>query len=248
MSFPIALKLDCFVKLAANDHCALEKLMDDERQIMARVDLPNDRFHSGPHFLTSGYAFQSTMLRDGRRQITCLLLPGDEFINRPGYEITALTDACVVKIPDALLERHPAIDEALDLSAHVNEAILREHVISLGARSAGERIAHMLCEWFVRSRRVKLTDKTSCPFPLNQKQIGSHMGLSLVHTNRSLQMLRDENLIRIEGRKLTILDLPGLKAAGYFQPGYLSYKPEKATTAPKRRSVKGRDGFSTPPA
>jgi hypothetical protein len=45
-----------------------------------------------------------------------------------------------------------------------------------------------------------------------------------VHVNRTLQELRAEQLIRLEGGTLTILDWKGLKDAGEFDPLYLHLK------------------------
>jgi hypothetical protein len=42
-----------------------------------------------------------------------------------------------------------------------------------------------------------------------------------VHVNRTLQELRRDDLIELQGRKLTILDLDALMQAGTFNPNYL---------------------------
>jgi CRP-like cAMP-binding protein len=88
-------------------------------------------------------------------------------------------------------------------------------------RPAYVRVAHLLCEQFLRMKAVGLTTDNSCPLPLTQAQIGDALGLSNVHVNRTLQELRAEQLIVLEGWILTILNFDGLKKAGEFDPLYL---------------------------
>ena len=47
------------------------------------------------------------------------------------------------------------------------------------------------------------------------------MGISTVHTNRTLQAIRDARLISLKKNILTALDWEGLKEAGEFDPTYL---------------------------
>ncbi len=56
--------------------------------------------------------------------------------------------------------------------------------------------------------------------PLTQFDFGDTMGLSYVHGNRTLQSLRQEDLISLEGRVLIILDLPRLKRRADFKADY----------------------------
>ena len=70
----------------------------------------------------------------------------------------------------------------------------------------------MLCETFLRSRAIGLAVGPQCNFPLSQSELGRVLGLSLVHTNRSLQAIRAEKLITLDGGVLTILDLDRLRA------------------------------------
>ena len=47
------------------------------------------------------------------------------------------------------------------------------------------------------------------------------MGLSVVHVNRTLQLLRRRSLITWQGDTVTILDLDGLRRLAEFDPAYL---------------------------
>ena len=48
-------------------------------------------------------------------------------------------------------------------------------------------------------------------------------GLTSVHTNRTLQSLRKEGLIRLSSSQLTVLDWDGLASAGDFSERYLHH-------------------------
>jgi CRP-like cAMP-binding protein len=93
--------------------------------------------------------------------------------------------------------------------------------MSLGQRTASERMAHLLCELFVRLRLAGLTEDTSCDFPLTQSDLAEATGLSKVHVNRTLQELRSAELIVLKGRYLTIPSLDRLVDVGLFNANYL---------------------------
>jgi CRP-like cAMP-binding protein len=61
----------------------------------------------------------------------------------------------------------------------------------------------------------------SFELPVTQGKLGDTMGLSNVHVNRSLQKLRRRGLIEFKGRRLTILNLPRLRAVAEFRSNYL---------------------------
>ena len=63
-------------------------------------------------------------------------------------------------------------------------------------------------------------------FPLTQRELADTLGLSAVHVNRTLQVLRSQGLIELSRQRLTILDKAGLYEAAEFDPRYLDgWKP-----------------------
>jgi CRP-like cAMP-binding protein len=103
----------------------------------------------------------------------------------------------------------------------IDAAIFREWINGIGRREARQRIAHLLCELFVRMRAVGLTKGNSCQFPLTQSVLGDALGLSTVHINRSLMELRGLGLIILEKHGLTIPNLEKLEEYASFDPLYL---------------------------
>ena len=170
--------------------------------------------------LFSGWAFRFKTLSDGRRQILYFLLPGD-FIgmqqkmseaNVHGVETLSPVLLCQFQ-RDALWELHRhAPDLGFDvtwLAAH-EEGVVDDNLLSVGRRSAAERVAALLILLFKRAA-VLLPDRgaSGVPFPLTQQHIADALGLSLVHTHRTLRKLDQLGLHRIDGG---LLHLPNPRA------------------------------------
>jgi transcription initiation factor IIE alpha subunit len=71
------------------------------------------------------------------------------------------------------------------------------------------------------------TDKV-CRFPVTQTVMAEAVGLSIVHVNRTLQELRDANLLTFENGRLEILDWKKLVRLAGFDPTYLHLDDESA--------------------
>ena len=170
-------------------------------------------------------------LADGRRQIVSFFLSGDMcdlnvfILTEMDHSIGTITPVTIADLAreffDQISVGHPRIATALWWETLVNAAIQREWTISLGQRTASERMAHLLCELFFRLRLGGLTDDTSCEFPLTQADLADATGLSKVHVNRTLQELRNAGLIVLKGKTLTVPSLERLMDTGLFNPNYL---------------------------
>ena len=64
-------------------------------------------------------------------------------------------------------------------------------------------------------------DGASFEMPLTQELIGDALGLTTVHVNRTLRALREDRLVAIEGKVVTILDFTGLALVCDFENSYL---------------------------
>ena len=185
----------------------------------------------GVRMILSGWACRYKHLEDGRRQIIAFFLPGDlcdnhVFVLREmDHSVGTLTPVTFAQIPRRRIEEitlsHPRVTQALWWESLVGSAIQREWIVSLGQRDALERMAHLLCELFLRLRAVGLAEENRCELPLTQAELADAMGLSTVHVNRTLQELRAAKLIILKGRTLTIPDLEALQSAAQFNPSYL---------------------------
>jgi len=83
-----------------------------------------------------------------------------------------------------------------------------------------------------------LTQDNPCDLPMTQAELGDTLGLSVVHTNRTVQGLRAEGLIHLQGKSLKVLDLTGLQDLAMFNPNYLHFiassptRPRTTSPAP----------------
>ncbi|MEG8055477.1 Crp/Fnr family transcriptional regulator [Sphingomonas sp. 22L2VL55-3] len=180
--------------------------------------------------VTKGWAYRYTCARDGGRQLTALLVPGDVanldtlLFERASYSVRTLTDVTVVALPRkialALVDDYSGIARTFTGLAIIENAIASKWMLSLGRRSARARLAHLLCEIVVRVSGEDSND-IAMPFPLRQEQIGDMLGLTAVHVNRTVLQLRGEGLIEICDRVLTIPDVAALRYVAGFDPAYL---------------------------
>ena len=91
----------------------------------------------------------------------------------------------------------------------------------LGRNTAEQRIAYLMLETFDRLRQRGLVNGGStCPFPLQRRDLADAAGLSRVHVARTLESLRERRLAEIQNGTLVIFDRPGLTdLAGYVPLG-----------------------------
>ncbi|MGK6324012.1 Crp/Fnr family transcriptional regulator [Sphingomonas sp. DT-51] len=190
-----------------------------------------------------GWACRYTMTRDGRRQLPTLLLPGDVgnldslMFDRLDYGVRTITHTMVAALPLdralTLAARYSGIARACTWLGLIENATLSKGALSLGRRSAIERLAHLLCELSVRLNAEK-DDKSSYAFPLTQEQIADALGLTSVHVNRMIKLLRTDGVIATVKGKMSIQSVATLRLLGGFTPHYLHMAAENA--APSTRS------------
>lgn len=233
---PLNCKLGQFAAFSDEDRRVLDELSGEGvRAYAAREDIEQEgRKPTDIKLVLAGWACRYKLLADGRRQIMAFLLPGDiselhlHLLSKLDHSICALTPASVARISNATLTsvmgRHPRIAEALLWAQLVAAATQREWIINLGQRSAFERVAHLLCELFIRMQGIGLVQDRRCEFPLTQAELADATGLSAIHVNRTLQELRGKGLIALRNRGLYIPDLTNLQDAAEFNPDYLHFR------------------------
>ena len=186
--------------------------------------------------IVSGLAARYKVLAGGGRQFTALHVPGDLvdlpsfLLKKMDHAVVALAPTRIAKVPHETLKRistdFPHLARMLWLVTLVDGAIHREWILSMGRRQAPARLAHLVCELFMRLQAVGLVDELTFLLPLTQVQIADVLGISVVHMNRTLQELRRDNLITWQGQIVTIRDWTRLQAFAEFDATYLSLRKE----------------------
>lgn len=181
--------------------------------------------------LLDGLVCRYKDLRNGRRQISALHVPGD-FLDLHGFTLKHLDHDVMTLAPSRvayaeherltrLTNEFPHLTRLLWFSTNLDAAIHREWELSLGQRTGVSRLAHLLCELYQRLRIVGDVKGESFAFPVNQTELGECLGLTPVHTNRVLRELRERGLAVFRNGYVSIDDLRGLEALAEFDAGYL---------------------------
>lgn len=232
---PFVRKIESLVALPAAQRQVLETLTERLHHVGPRDRIIDEGDEPRVvNIVMSGWAYRYKILPDGRRQIIALLLPGDMcdpyvfLLRTMDHAIGTLTPVTLAKVPGGIIRdltaSGPELAEALWRQMLEAVEIQREWTVSLGRRTAIERLAHLCCEVSTRLEAMGLTDGPDCDLPLTQSELADITGLSTVHVNRSLQELRATGLIELRNRRLTILDKEALMELAMFDPAYLHHR------------------------
>jgi CRP/FNR family transcriptional regulator len=184
--------------------------------------------HEGLFTLLSGWAFRYRTLSDGRRQILNFCLPGDflglqeQMAVVSPHGVEALTDvrACVFEREElwSLYRGFPGLGfDVTWLAAH-EEHIVDDNLLSVGQRSAQERIAMLLLNLYKRANALDMVDDDGMVFPVTQQHIADALGLSLVHTNKTLRVLQRVGLHQLSKGRLKLTNPHALeRLADYYE-------------------------------
>lgn len=177
--------------------------------------------------LRSGFAYRSCLIADGRRAILDVLVPGDFagldhiFLARPGEEITAANRVGYSEMPTGEFRQLLADPQiGLHVMALMAETRWRGDRIaaSLGRLDAMTRICVLLLDIHDRLRRRNLINRPTFNLPLTQEQIADHLGLTLVHVNRTLRRLREQKLVIVDRQVVIIMELEQLRSLAQGLP------------------------------
>ncbi|MGI4778007.1 MAG: Crp/Fnr family transcriptional regulator [Janthinobacterium lividum] len=216
-----------FLEAGASDLAAIESFRVGSRTILAGRTLLEEHIRSPQLFtLYAGWAFRFKTLTDGRRQILNFLLPGDfiglqdEFAEGNTHGVEAATDAtfCVFE-RDRLWELfhlQPKLGYDITWLAAREEKMMDDHLVTTGRRNASERIAMLLMHLYRRAEHIGMIADGWVAFPLNQQHIADALGLSLVHTNKTLRRLQRLGLHEIDDGRLRILEPHALETLGDY--------------------------------
>ena len=227
-------KLRYGATLTDADEAALRSGVEHVRYVEAEQDLVREGAPPGQlRLVLDGIAFRYKTVPKGRRQILAFLLPGDlcdlqiPILGVMDHGIRTLTHCRVASISQTVVDdwtERPHVIRALWWATLVDEAIMREWIVNLGARPADQRVAHLLVELLHRLRSVGLATDKGYALPLSQEKLGECTGLSTVHVNRVLTRLRKAGLVTFQRGRVAIGNLDALTSMAGFDPGYLHLK------------------------
>ena len=223
-------KLKNLAELNSADTSAIVALTSHPRAYIAKQDMIREGDQPGPVFvILKGWACRYKILPSGTRQIMAFLLPGDAcdlhigMLAEMDHNLQALTPCEVALIPgdrmELLLEDHPAVARAMYKSQLIDEGILRAWIVSMGRRNSIERVAHLMCELYLRSFSINSVDEVA--FPISQIVVADALGMTPVHVNRMLKELRIAGAMSLKRGNLLIADAVKLVQIAGFDENYL---------------------------
>jgi CRP-like cAMP-binding protein len=229
---PLTRKLSAFVALSGDDLETLARFHRRRRSFAAGHQMIHEGGKNQSAFiLAEGWACSYKMLPDGERQIVDFQIPGDFLglrsilFRTSDHSIEAITriEASEVLASDILdgFSRAPRLASAVLWAASRDEAMVVEHLVNLGRRSAETRMAHFLLELGARLKLVGIGGLSGFDCPLTQYHLADALGLSAVHVNRVLRHLREEGLVTFQKGRVSFDDLAGLTELAGFDPDYL---------------------------
>jgi CRP-like cAMP-binding protein len=236
---PFIVRLKRFVDLGQDDVETLRSLIEFETVIEKRRDLVIDGYpYSKLCYVKDGMAARYKVLRNGKRQIVSILVPGDivglpgSFLDRAPFSVIALTDmkleVCSHDAFVAACYRRPKFALALSWLAVQDATLYAERVVDIGRRTPIERLAHFLLELHARLVMVGRADSTAFDFPISQEVMSDTLGLSVPHLNRMMAKLRAEGMLSVSERRVQFIDIKALEVLAHFQAATLSRIPESA--------------------
>lgn len=105
------------------------------------------------------------------------------------------------------------------------EQLVDEHLVSLGRRTALERAAYLLLHLFVRAEESGLVRDSTIQFPFTQQHLADTLGMSLVHTNKTLKRLFMSKAVRWKDRVFEMVDRTALAAMAGSDVGKARPRP-----------------------
>lgn len=226
---PFVARLSRLMNFSESDLKDFEGIIDGERITKKRQELvvAGDPYRN-LCFVRSGHAIRYKLLRNGKRQILNVILPGDvvgfpvSFFGRSMYSIVAVSDLtydiCSLDSYVRLCHEQPRFGLALSWLAANEAAIYAEHIVDLGRRTPVERLAHFLLEIHARLLGVGRAQATSFELPFSQEVMADVLGLSVPHLNRVMQQLRADLLITSRSRSVELTDMAALQTLAQYQP------------------------------
>jgi CRP/FNR family transcriptional regulator len=173
--------------------------------------------------LVEGWACRVRSLPDGRDQCILIFMPGDlfavksMFVDRHPDTVRTLSDSLIERIHYKELyemyRKDPDVAMRCIWQVVEEERRLHNWVVGLGQGSADERVAMLLLDFVGRLQGAGVIPEGAMEFsmPLTQQQLADHLGLTAIHVNRVLKVLREQEIVVIREGTVKILSFERLQ-------------------------------------
>lgn len=214
-------KLDGFIEMKRDEVSFMNRFKSGELSVEAGATLLMEGSNA-PQLYTvlEGMGLRYKLTPEGERQVVNFVFPGDflglqaGIMKEMGHSVEAASPMrlCVFNRRDIWTVFRERPERAFDLTwlGAVEEHFLGEALTTLGQRDATASVAWALTRIAHRGADVGLMENGSMPFPFRQRDLADSLGLSVVHTNKTLAKIRTAGLASWSDGRLLIRDLKGL--------------------------------------
>ncbi|APE41983.1 Crp/Fnr family transcriptional regulator [Sulfitobacter alexandrii] len=216
---------DLFIDLSSDEVDFMQKFKAGELTIDPGTPILMEGSNAPQLFtVLSGMGIRDKMLENGERQVISFVFPGDfvglqaGLMGKMGHSVEARTrmKLCVFDRSEfwSFFKSHPG--RAFDITwlAAIEEHFLGETVATLGQRTATQALAWALIKVFQRGDALGLVENNQMKLPYTQRDLADALGLSLVHTNKTLAKLREAQLVSWSSGTLHVMQPDALAELG----------------------------------
>lgn len=214
-----------FAKMTADDVTAMQRFKVGELVVDAGTPILLEGSNS-PQLYTvlHGMGLRTRHLENGERQVINFVFPGDflglqaGLMGEMGHSVEATTKMtlCVFNRSGLWTYMKSAPERGFELAwlAAVEEHFMGDALTTVGQRTAIQAIAWAFVRIYQRTNAVGSNGGGTMRFPFTQRDIADALGLSLVHTNKTIGLLKSRQLIGWSEDKIQINDLAELAKIG----------------------------------
>ncbi|MCC1493877.1 Crp/Fnr family transcriptional regulator [Cognatishimia sp. F0-27] len=210
-------KLDAFKDISGAELTFMDRFKTGELEAQPGTEIMAQG-QSSTHLFTClrGMGLRYKTFENGHRQVIGFVMPGDFIGLQAGvmsemeHSVEASTQMalCTFNRSDlwTLFKSHPSLAYDLTRIAALEEVFLGEALSVVGQLDAHAKVAWALQRFFTRLQAVGMGGDNHVPLPYRQQDLADALGLSLVHTNKTLARLREAQVATWVGSRLTVHD------------------------------------------
>lgn len=225
-----------FVPFNAEELAYMRRFKTGEKAVDRNAQILHEGHRSATLYtVLSGIGTRSVLLEDGRRQVINFVFPGDfiglqsSLMGEMKHTVTSSTPMVLCTFDrNRLWEMfRDHAERAYDLTwiAAVEEHFLGETIATLGQRDATERLAWAFLRIWRRLAAVGLLRDGSVPLPFRQQDMADALGLSLVHTNKTVARLKERGVAVWQAGRLSIPNLKILAVVAGVSDEHAEVRP-----------------------
>jgi CRP-like cAMP-binding protein len=192
---------------------------------------------NSPQLFTAlhGMGLRYKYLENGERQVVNFILPGDFIglqagvMGEMGHSVEATTKMTLCVFNRSAIwnffKDNPERAFSVTWLAAIEEHFLGDALATVGQRDALQSVAWALAKVYLRGQQLNMVSKRQMPLPFRQQDLADALGLSLVHTNKTLAKLRDRQLAQWSDGVLSIADIDKLAAIAMIEDTTVPQRP-----------------------